>query len=130
MKCPTFSHHFLFADLTSLFTCGGWDGSNSLADAEVIDLASLEGSNPDRTCTEVPDMPIGKGDLFAMWDYGDKSVLCCGGGGFNESLLHKQCSKYSGADWIDLGDILIHDRRWSAAVELSDGRYWISGGVE
>ncbi len=71
-------------------------------------------------------MPSPKDGQFAMWDSGDRSVLCCGGSGDNES--DKRCFKYSGAEWIDLRDILLHDRRDSRAVKLSDGRYWIYGG--
>ncbi len=61
-----------------------------------------------------------------MWDDGDQSVLCCGGEYPSE---YKRCFKYSNAEWIDLGDILMHQRRFSTAVELSDGRYWVTGGL-
>ncbi len=120
-------HSSSFAGLTSLFTCGGYDGS-SLAAAEVIDLPSLEGSDPDRTCNQVPEMPEEKDALFAMWDDVDQSVLCCGGESPSSEL--KRCFKYTGDEWIDLGDVLTHRRRYSSAAKLSDGRYWIAGGLE
>ncbi len=119
-------HSTLFAGLASLFTCGGADG-RFFADAKVIDLPSLEGSNPDRTCNQVPNMPHRKGDHFAMWDDVDQSVLCCGG---DPTTEYKRCFKYTGDEWIDLGDILRLPRRFASAVELSDGRYWITGGLE
>ncbi len=69
-------------------------------------------------------MPSAKYAHFAMWDDGDKSVLCCGG----EDVPRTGCFKYAGDEWIDLGDILLHERGYSSAAELSDGRYWIAGG--
>ncbi len=113
-----------------MFTCGGYYYSNDyfyVSDAEVIDLPSLDGSDPDRECNNVPDMPDGKYAHFAIWDRVDGSALCCGGYDDASSQL-KRCYKYAGADWLDMGDVLIHERRASSAVELSDGRYWISGG--
>ncbi len=118
-------HSSSFAGLTSLFTCGGWNGDR-LADAEVIDLPVSEGSDPDRTCNQVPDLPHMKCSHFAMWDDVDQSVLCCGG--YPTSSELKRCFKYTGDEWIDLGDVLGHDRSYSKAAELSNGRYWISGG--
>ncbi len=118
-------HSSSFAGLNSLFTCGGY-GDDALADAEVIDLPSLEGSNPDQNCNQVPDMPDEKDELFAMWDDDDQSILCCGGEPV--SLEGKRCFKYIGEEWIDLGDVLRHQRRSSSASKLSDGRYWIMGG--
>ncbi len=117
------------AGLTSVFTCGGhiWHGGagHSIVDSEVTDLPSLEVSHSDRTCHKVPKLPSGKRYHFAMWDEGDKSVLCCGG---EPSLQHKRCYKYAGDEWIDVGEILKNQRHHSTAVKLSDGRYWISGG--
>ncbi len=121
-------HFSFFAGLTSLFTCGGYNNDLDLADAEVIDLPSLEGSDPDRTCNQVPDMPDEKDALFAMWDDVDQSVLCCGGE--TSSSEYKRCFKYTGEEWMDLGDVLRHQRRYSRAAKLSDGRYWIAGGLE
>ncbi len=103
-------------------------GSAHLAAAEVIDLPSLEGSDPDRTCNQVPEMPEEKGAHFAMWDNVDQSVLCCGGN--PTSSEYKRCFKYTGEEWMDLGDVLRHPRRYSSAAKLSDGRYWIAGGLE
>ncbi len=120
----SYTHCTSIAGRTSLFTCGGWNGKVSLADAEVTDLPSLEGSDPNRTCHKVPELPSDKYAPFAIWDESDKSVLCCGGDGSSSS-----CFKYTKAEWIDLGDILIHERRYSSAAKLSDGRYWISGGI-
>ena len=121
-------HFSFFAGLTSLFTCGGYNNDLDLADAEVIDLPSLEGSDPDRTCNQVPDMPDEKDALFAMWDDVDQSVLCCGGE--TSSSEYKRCFKYTGEEWMDLGDVLRHQRRFASAAKLSDGRYWIAGGLE
>ncbi len=110
-----------------MFTCGGYVEGYYLAEAEVIDLPSLEGTLSPRTCSQVPDMPSDKFAHFAMWDNGDRSVLCCGGqGSFSQ---HKHCYKYSGDKWIGLGDILLHSRDYACAVQLRDGRYWISGAV-
>ncbi len=125
-------HPTLFSGLTSLFTCGGFFYNNTLReldDVEIIDLPSLEGSSPDTTCNVVPQMPIAKGDNFAIWDEGDKSVLCCGGEGDpdDDSDSPRRCLKYAGDEWIDLGDILLDQRTYSTAVQLSDGRFWIAG---
>ncbi len=99
------------------------DGDD-LADVEVIDLPSLEESNSDQTCNEVPGMPSENYAHFAMWDDYDKTVLCCGGW----DSVHKGCFEYAGDEWNDLGDILLHARGYSSAAELHDGSYWISGG--
>ncbi len=123
--CGFVTYSTLFSGLTTLFTCGGYALGYSLADAEVIDLPYLEGTLPPRTCSQVPDMPNANYYDFAMWDNGDNSVLCCGG---SPSSLYQNCYKYSGYKWIDLGDILLHDRIYSSAAQLRDGRYWISGG--
>ncbi len=121
-KCPTLTHFTLLAGLTSLFTCGGHSPHD-----EVIDLPSLDASNPDRTCHGVHEMPKSRYYNFAMWDNDVRSVLCCGG--YNSSSSKsKRCFKYTGDEWTDLGDILRHQRAESRAAELSDGRYWISGG--
>ncbi len=73
-------------------------------------------------------MPKARADNFAMLGHSDGSVLCCGGA-VNGVKNLKQCYKYSGAEWIDVGDVLIHERRHSKAVKLSDGRFWIFGGT-
>ncbi len=110
---------------TSLFTCGGLCDNNCGAEIEVTDLPFLDGSQPSRTCSEMPQMPSVKSSHIAMWDDGGKSVLYCGG--YNSES--KRCLKYYNNEWINLGDILLHERGESSAVELSDGRYWISGGM-
>ena len=122
-KCQTLTLSTFFAGFTSLFTCGGQGASTHV---DITILPSSEGSHQNRTCNEVPEIPSSKYDNFAMWDDHDKSVLCCGG---EPSLQHKRCYKYTGDEWIDLGEILKHQRYHSRAVELSDGRYWISGGA-
>ncbi len=112
-----------------MFSCGGVGDSGALADAEVIDLGALDGSLPSRNCNEVPPMPNYKYSHFAVWDKSDESALCCGGwDGGDTSIEYKQCFKYAGEEWMDLGDILKHIRIWSSAAELNDGRYWIAGG--
>ena len=78
-----------------------------------------------KTCNVVSEMPRGKFAHVALWDNRDQSVLCCGGG--DQVGDPRQCFKYTGAEWMNLGDILIGDRSFSSTVELSDGRYWISG---
>ncbi len=92
----------------------------------MIDLPSLEGSNLGGTCKEVPEMPSFKASPIAIWSNGDNSVLCCGG--YDNSYTYKRCLKYTGDEWIDLGDMLRYKRDDASAAGLSDGRYWISGG--
>ena len=118
-------YYISLSGLTSLFTCGGYnDVDGYLVEAEVIDLSS-DGSPPPENCRQVPDMLSAKYDHFAMWDRGDNSVLCCGGFGSSQG---QRCYKYSGDEWSDMGDVLLQYRALSAAVQLSNGDYWISGG--
>ncbi len=120
--CLTLTYSTWFAGLTSLFTCGGYPAGNHLAEAEVTDLTN-------KACNEVPEMPNAKYCIFAMWDDSDESVLCCGGYD-DDSSMWRRCYEYSADAWTDLGDILVDQRRFSSAVKLSDGRYWISGGFQ
>ncbi len=86
----------------------------------------MDGSNPDRTCNQVPEMLDVKYAHVAMWDESNGEVLCCGG--LNGDLSqYKRCFKYSSFGWTDLGDILLYERSEAGAAKLSDGRYWISG---
>ncbi len=125
-KCLTFTLSTLFHGVTALFTCGGAGDSGYLSLAEVTDLSSLDRSPPLKTCKAVPDMPRAERSVFALWDESDNSVLCCGG--VTAPSTSKQCFKYTGAEWIDLGEVLRHERKTATKVKLSDGRYWISGG--